>query len=66
MMIYKGICTLVEVKKTIGKSKSLRKIINGKEKYHIEATIKIGDYNIGRNGEILSILSYMAFMLNGI
>ena len=64
VMRYKGQSTLVEVKATTGKSKSLKTILNDKEKYHVNSAIKIGDYNIGRSGEILTIPSYMAFMLD--
>ena len=64
VMRYKGQSTLIEVKATTGKSKSLKTILNDKEKYHINSAIKIGDYNIGRSGEILTIPSYMAFMLD--
>lgn len=60
---YKGKCTLVEVKATTGNAKSVKTIMRHPEKYHIENAIKIGDYNVGRSEEILTIPLYMAFLL---
>ena len=39
--------------------KSLEKI----EKYHVSQAIKLGDYNVGRMGQILTLPLYMAFLL---
>jgi hypothetical protein len=33
-------------------------------KRKIEQTIKLGDYNIGRKGQMLTLPHYMAFFLN--
>lgn len=33
------------------------------EKYHVNSAIKLGDYNVGRSGEILTLPLYMAFLL---
>lgn len=60
---YKGECTLVEVKASSGNIKSTKTILNHPEKYHVNSAIKLGDYNIGRNGQILTLPLYMAFML---
>lgn len=61
---HKGKATLVEVKATTGNTKSAKTILNHPEKYHVEDAIKLGDYNVGRNGKILTIPIYMGFLLN--
>ena len=33
------------------------------EKYHITQALKYGDYNVGRDGSILTVPSYMGFFL---
>lgn len=63
VMRYKGKCTLVEVKATTGDAKSLRTILNHPEKYHVNAAIKLGDYNIGQNGPLITLPTYLAFLL---
>ncbi len=60
---YKGECTLVEVKAATGNVKSTKTILNHPEKYHVYSAIKLGDYNVGRNGKILTLPLYMAFLL---
>lgn len=60
---YKGQLSLVEVKATTGNAKSAKTILNHPEKYHVENVIKIGNYNVGRNGSILTIPHYMTFLL---
>lgn len=60
---YKGKCTLVEVKAATGNTKSTNTILNHPEKYHVDSAIKLGDYNVGRSGKILTLPLYMAFLL---
>lgn len=60
---YKGECTLVEVKAVSGNVKSTKTILNHPEKYHVFSAIKLGDYNVGRTGQILTLPLYMAFLL---
>lgn len=60
---YKGECTLVEVKANTGNTKSTRTILNHPEKYHVNSAIKLGDYNVGRSEQILTLPLYMAFLL---
>ena len=62
-MRYKGACTLVEVKAVSGNTKSAKTILAHLEKYHVNSAIKLGDYNIGRAGNILTLPTYMAFLL---
>ena len=63
---YKGECTLVEVKASTGNTKSTRTILNHPEKYHVSHAIKLGDYNVGRAEQILTLPLYMAFLLKEI
>ena len=60
---YKGECTLVEVKAENGNAKNVKTILKHEEKYHVKSAIKLGHYNIGRNGNVLTLPSYMAFLL---
>ncbi len=60
---YQGECTLVEVKATTGNTKSTKTILKHPEKYHVNKAIKLGDYNVGRSGQILTFPLYMAFLL---
>ena len=34
------------------------------EKYHVKHVIKFGDYNIGRDGQLLTLPNYMQFLLD--
>lgn len=60
---YKGECTLVEVKAANGNIKSTKTILARPEKYHVNSAIKLGDYNVKRNGQVLTLPHYMAFLL---
>ena len=60
---YRNEATLVEVKATTGNTKSTKTILSNPEKYHVTQAIKLGDYNIGRTGNILTLPLYMAFLL---
>lgn len=60
---YNSECTLVEVKATSGNVKSTKTILKYPEKYHVNSAIKLGDYNVGRMGQILTLPLYMAFLL---
>lgn len=62
---YQNECTLVEVKASSGNAKSLKHILNNLDKYHVYNAVKLGDYNIGRKGQILTLPLYMAFLLKG-
>ena len=63
LMRYKGLCTLVEVKAATGNVKSTRTILKNKGIYHVNSALKLGNYNVGRSGEILTLPLYMAFLL---
>ena len=60
---YKGKCTLLEVKASSGNVKSTKTILKHPEVYHVTDAIKLGDYNIGRDGQMLTLPFYMGFLL---
>ena len=60
---YKGKCTPVECKATTGNSKSIHTVLMHPDKYHVSNAMKLGNYNIGRKDQLLTIPMYMAFML---
>lgn len=55
--------TLIEVKANNGSTKSLRDILNKKEKYNVDSAIKLISGNIGYKDEIYSIPHYLAFLI---
>lgn len=63
---YQGQCTLVEVKAATGNTKSTKTILQHPEKYHVTSAIKLGDYNVGRAEQILTLPLYMAFLLKAL
>lgn len=63
---YKGECTLVEVKAATGNVKSTKTILRHPEKYHVKSAMKLGDYNIGRMDQILTLPMYMAFLIRDV
>lgn len=63
VMRYKGECIPVECKARTGNAKSMQTLLKHPEKYHVYHALKLGDYNIGRNGPLLTIPFYMAFLL---
>ena len=60
---YEGVATLVEAKARTGNTKSSRTIMNHPEHYGKTKLIKIGDYNISEEGDIITIPHYLAFVL---
>lgn len=60
---YKSECVVVEVKAKSGKTKSLKTVLKNKDVYHLNNAIKLGKYNVGREGEVLTIPLYMAFLI---
>ena len=63
VMRYKGQCTMVEVKAATGNIKSTKTILKHPEVYHVNHAIKLGSYNVGRSGQVLTLPFYMAFLL---
>ena len=60
---YRGECCPVECKARTGNAKSLQTVLKNPDHYHVCHAIKLGDYNVGRNGQVLTIPFYMAFLL---
>lgn len=60
---YKGGATLLEVKAATGNTKSAKTILNHPEKYHVSGLIKLGNYNVGRMGDMLTLPLYLGFLL---
>lgn len=60
---WRGECTLVEVKAETGNAKSAATFLKHPEKYHVNQCIKLGNYNVGRSGRILTLPLYMGFLL---
>ena len=58
-----GECVPLEVKARTAKAKSMKNALENKPVYHLNRGIKYGDYNVGRDGAILTVPSYMGFML---
>ena len=61
---YHSECVLVEVKASTGNTKSIKTILQHPDKYHVHRAVKLGDYNIGEKGGVLTLPLYMAFLLN--
>lgn len=61
---YKGECVLLECKVTSGNVKSAKTLLKHPEKYHVNLAIKLGDYNVGDSGQIITLPLYMGFLLN--
>lgn len=59
----KGECVIVEVKAKSGKAKSMATVLKNKDVYHVKNAIKLGQYNVGRKGEILTVPLYMGFLI---
>ena len=39
------------------------KLLKHPEKYHVYNALKLGDYNVGRDGALLTLPFYMGFLL---
>ena len=60
---FKGECVILEVKAHTGKAKSMMTVLKNKNVYHVKSAIKLGHYNVGRKGELLTLPLYMGFLL---
>lgn len=61
---FDGKLTPVEVKATNGNAKSLKEVINNKNKYGVDSALKLIDGNIGYSNGIYTIPLYMAFLID--
>ena len=60
---FKDECVIIEVKAKSSKAKSMATILKNKNVYHIKSAIKLGQYNVGREGDVLTIPLYMGFLI---
>lgn len=60
---YKGFSTLIEAKAKTGNTKSSKTVMNNPERYGKTKLIKIGDYNISEEKDIITIPHYLTFAL---
>ena len=60
----KGECVPLVVKAKTAQAKSARTLLKHPEKYQLKRIIKFGDYNVGRDGQLLTLLNYMQFLLD--
>ena len=65
-MRFKGECVVLEVKAKSGKTKSLTTVLKNRNVYHVCNAIKLGQSNVGREGEILTIPLYMGFLIEDV
>lgn len=63
VICYDGFSYLVEAKAKDGNTKSSKTVMSHPEHYGPTKLLKIGDYNVGEEGDILSIPHYMTFLL---
>lgn len=63
LLRMQGECVLLEVKAKTGKAKSVSTILKNKAVYHVNKAIKVGQYNVGRDGDVLTIPLYMGFLV---
>ena len=66
LISYNGYSTLLEVKAKTGNAKSSKTIMNNPNHYGKTKLIKIGDYNISENDDIMTIPHYLTFALGKI
>ena len=60
---YNGNSTLIEAKAKTGNTKSSKTVMSHPEHYGKTKLIKIGDYNVSENGDIITIPHYLIFAL---
>lgn len=63
IMRYKGECVPVECKAKTGNAKSMKTVLTHDDKYHVKMGLKLGDYNVGHEGKLLTLPMYMSFLL---
>ena len=59
-----GECVPLEVKAKSAKAKSSKTVLAHPEKYHVKHIVKFGVYNVGREGQLLTLPTYMQFLLD--
>ncbi len=54
----------LEVKAKTAQANSAQVVLKQVDKYHVKHIIKFGDYNVGRNGQLLTLPNHMQFLLD--
>lgn len=62
--MFRGKVCLIEVKATTGNTKASKEILGNFDKYQVDQCIKLGEYNIGHEGSIITLPHYLAFMID--
>ena len=63
VICYKGYPYLVEAKSKTGNTKSSKTVMKHPEHYGKIKLLKIGDYNVSEDGDIITIPHYMTFLI---
>ncbi len=63
VIAHKGFATLLEAKSKNGNTKSSKTVMKHPEHYGKVKLIKIGDYNVGEENDIITIPHYLTFLL---
>lgn len=63
LMRLQGECVILEVKAKTGRAKSMATVLKNKDVYHVNHAIKFGQYNVGREGRVLTLPLYMGFLV---
>lgn len=63
LMRLQGECVILEVKAKTGRAKSMATVLKNKDVYHVNHAIKLGQYNVGREGRVLTLPLYMGFLV---
>ncbi len=63
VIAYEGYATLIEAKTKTGNTKSSKTVMSHPEHYGHTKLIKIGDYNVSQEGDIITIPHYLTFAL---
>ncbi len=56
--------SIIEVKATTGNTKAAKTVLGNKSKYNVDQLIKFGEYNIGKQDNIITLPYYLAFLIN--
>ena len=61
--VINDLLSIVEVKARTGNSKSAKTVLNDKTRYSADNMIKLGEYNIGVKGNMITLPFYLSFLL---
>lgn len=56
--------TIIEIKATNGNTESAKTVLENKTKYSVDQLIKLGEYNIGKQDNIITLPYYLAFLID--